>query len=174
MGSALLSNDRVGFVVTKPFTSREKTYAVGDDFDQDEARNIEVLVRARYVVPVVDDLEDRPKYWYKEVKLKSALLEKLNRSRVQIRMHNEPDSDEVVNVTQLTHPQAEPDEEVTPVNAKEKTVAAESVHSGLYDPSYHSPSEVNEHLATERDPEERERVLEAERNGKARKGILKP
>ncbi|MGX6513245.1 hypothetical protein [Rhodococcus sp. SJ-2] len=49
---------------------------------------------------------------------------------------------------------------------------AEQVESSqLYDPSAHTVDEVNTYLATA-DPAERARVLEAERNGKARKGIL--
>lgn len=46
-----------------------------------------------------------------------------------------------------------------------------SVESGLFDPSEHTVLEVNEYLNTA-DPAERARVLEAERAGKARKGIL--
>lgn len=186
MGSPLLSNDRVGFVVSKPFTSREREYAVGDDFDQNDARNIEVLVRARYVIPVVEDLADRPKYWYKEVRLKSEVLERLFRDRTQLEMPSPPDSDEVVNLNLLTDPNREPEEqtestepepEPEPTEAQveqqeQAEAAAEAVHTETYDPGYHTVVEVNEYLASH--PDEREQVLEAERNGKARKGILEP
>ena len=176
MGSPLLSNENVTFVVTKPFTSGENEYAVGDDFPQEDARNIEVLVRARFVAPVVEDLSLRPKYWYKEVKLKSDLLEKLNRDRVQLRMHHEPDSDEVVNLERLTRPESTPEaeelhEETEERREEDTPPPSEAVHEDQYDPSYHTVVQVNEYLATA-SPEERERVLEAERNGKARKGIL--
>lgn len=43
--------------------------------------------------------------------------------------------------------------------------------SQLYDPSNYTVDEVNAYLS-EASPEERERVLAAEREGKARKGIL--
>lgn len=43
--------------------------------------------------------------------------------------------------------------------------------SELYDPGAHTVAEVLAYLA-EVDPDERDRALEAERNGKARKGIL--
>jgi hypothetical protein len=188
MGSPLLSNDRVGFVVSKPFTSREKEYAVGDDFDQTDARNIEVLVRARYVIPVVEDLKDRPKYWYKEVRLKSDVLARLFRENVQLRMHHEPDSDDVVNMERLVRPETTPtaeelaqengtseenDESTSEAMAEqqeEAAAASESVHTETYDPTYHTVNEVNAYLASH--PEERERVLEVEQAGKARKGIL--
>ncbi|GAA3223228.1 hypothetical protein [Actinocorallia longicatena] len=49
--------------------------------------------------------------------------------------------------------------------------ARETVIPPRYDPSQHTVAEVNEHLAT-LDPEERARVLAAERDGKARRGIL--
>lgn len=59
-----------------------------------------------------------------------------------------------------------------------KLVEEESVPSGeqvessqLYDPSAHTVAKVNDYL-DHSDPAEQVRVLEAERNGKARKGIL--
>ena len=170
MRSPLLSNDRVYFVVPKPFTSGEKTYAIGDEFPQEGARNIEMMVRARYVVPVVDNLADRPKYWYKEVKLRSVLMEKLNRENVQLKMpepYHEPDSDEVVTLPQLTHPATTPEPEET---EPDEPPPAEAVHLEQYDPSYHSTREVKEYLATVHDPEERERIIESERNGQGTEG----
>jgi len=179
MGSPLLSNDRVSFVVTKPFTSSGKTYAVGDDFPQEDARNIEVMVRARYVVPVVEDLNDRPKYWYKEVKLRSTLMEKLRRENVQLRMPQEPDSDDVVDIGRLTHPETTPPaEEIGERQARTDQeypleAPAQAAHAEQYDPSYHSVREVKEHLAQVHDPEERDRIKQAEEAGRGRKGILK-
>lgn len=172
MGSPLLSNDKVTFVALKPFTVGEKTYAVGDDFPQEDARNIETMVRARYLAPVVEDLADRPRYFYKEIKLKSELLEKLNRDRVQLRMHGEPDSDAVVDIPALTDPndpQLEEREEPE-VEESDEPPPAEAVHTGEYDPTYHTVVEVNEYL--ESHPDEREAILEREREGRARKGIL--
>lgn len=49
--------------------------------------------------------------------------------------------------------------------------APEDAQGDEYDPGAHDVNDVNAYLETA-DDEERERVLEAERNGKARKGIL--
>lgn len=176
MPSQLYANDKISFIAAKNFTYRAEKYEIGDDFPQEQANNIETLVRSRFVIPIVDSYDHKPRHWYRHIKTREDAIEYLNRSRVQVKMPSEPDSDEVVNIPQLTHPQRtpEPDEqEVTPTNVEEKTAAAEAVHSEQYDPSYHSVREVNEHLAAEHDDEERERVLQAERDGRGRKGILK-
>jgi hypothetical protein len=126
------------------------------------------------VAPVVEDLADRPKYWYKEVRLKSDVLARLNREHVQVRMpepYAEHDENQV-DLQVLTHPATTPEPEDREVGEDEEAPPAEAVHLDQYDPSYHSVREVNAHLAQIHDPEEKERVLEAERSGKARKGIL--
>jgi hypothetical protein len=189
MPSQLLTNDRISFVVAKPFTSRGQTYSVGDDFPQEEARDIEVFVRARYLIPVVDSIEDKKfiRHWHRHIRPKDEVLERLNRENVQLRMPYEADSDEVVDVTRLTHPQMT-DEELdqerqlrgTSTTTSEDPApadvdaeqAAEATHTGQYDPTYHTVVEVNEHLAQEPDEEERERILAVERDNRGRKGIL--
>ena len=50
---------------------------------------------------------------------------------------------------------------------------AQAAHAEQYDPSYHSVREVKEHLAQVHDPEERDRIKQAEEAGRGRKGILK-
>src|SRR5678815_4826621 len=164
MVSQLLRNDKISFVVAKPFSSRGKDYATGDDFPQEDARDIETMVRARFVIPVVDSIEDKQhiRHWHREIRPKAEVLERLQRARTQLQMPTEPDSDEVVNIPQLTHPQTTPEPEqqdVTPVNEEEKVAAAEAVHSEQYDPSYHGVRDVNAYLATVSDDEERERIL---------------
>lgn len=172
MPSQLLTNPKVSFIVSKPFTSRGKTYEVGDDFPQEDARDIDVFVRARFVKPVIEKAEDKKfiKQWHREIRTREEVMETLTRDRVQLKMHEEPDSDEVVNIPQLTHPEDTPEPE-EPEEEPEEPSPAQAVHDDQYDPSYHTVVEVNAYLASA-DPEERERVLEAERNGKARKGIL--
>ena len=55
---------------------------------------------------------------------------------------------------------------------EESVPSGEQVESSqLYDPSAHTVAEVNDYL-DHSDPAEQVRVLEAERNGKSRKGIL--
>lgn len=177
MPSQLLVNDKIGFIVAKPFTSAGKDYTPGDDFPQEDARDIEVLVRARFVIPVVDDAEDRPRNLYKMVKVKSEALERISRDRVQLRMHHEPDAEEVVNLERLTYPERTPqgeevqgEDRVLGVEEQEGSPPAGAVRDAEFDPSYHTVIEVNEYLASH--PEDRDRVLEAERSGRERKGIL--
>ena len=91
-------------------------------------------------------------------------------------MPTEPDSDEVVNISQLTHPATTPEEPEAKEPAPDQEYApeapAEAVHSEQYDPSYHTVREVNEYLAQVHDPEEKERILQAERDDRGRKGIV--
>lgn len=180
MPSQLLKNDKISFVVAKPFSSRGNTYSVGDDFPQEEARDIEVFVRARYLIPVVEDLEDKKsiRHWHREIRPKDEVLARLRREVVQLRMPYEPDSDEVVNLTRLTYPETTPSaEEVRSENRVlgpdelEGSPPAVATRENAYDPSYHTVIEVNAYLATA-SAEEQERVLEAERSGRGRKGIV--
>lgn len=180
MPSQLFTNDKISFVAAKNFTYRGESYEIGDDFPQEQANNIETLVRSRFVIPVVEELTDKPRHWHRHVRPRAEVLERLNRDRVQLKMPTEPDSDEVVNIPQLTRPETtpEPEEAVEqreppPDQEYPPEAPAEAVHAAEYDPSYHSVREVNEHLAQEHDDEERERVLQAERDGRGRKGILK-
>lgn len=182
MGSALLSNDRVTFVACRNFSSRGKDYAVGDDFPQEDTDKIEVFVRARYVIPVVEDLADRPKYWYKEVRLKSDVLERLLGDRTQLMMPEgqEPDSEDVVALEVLTHPELtpEPEGEGGDVFEPEEPATEDGEEVGgdtepaadLFDPGEYTVVEVLDYLNEH--PDDEERVLAAEAAGKARKGIL--
>jgi hypothetical protein len=172
MPSQLINNEAISFVCAKNFTYAGEDYQMGDDFPQEVAKNIESLVRARFLIPVIESTDDKPRHWHREVRTREEAMEYLNRDRVQLRMHHEPDSDEVVDIEKLTYPETTPEaEELAESQSEETTTAAQAVHDDQYDPSYHTVVEVNTYLATA-DAEERERVLEAERNGKARKGIL--
>lgn len=176
MPSQLLSNDKVSFVVAKPFTSRGVTYEMGDDFPQEAAPNIEVFVRARFVIPVVDDVADKPKSWHKEIRPRDEVLERLSRERVQLVMP-EPyhEHDQQIDLDVLTHPETTPPPEETPDEPEETPdepeVEPESEpESQLFNPSDHTVNEVNEYLAAH--PDDYERVLAAERADRGRKGIL--
>jgi len=172
MPSQLLTNDKISFVVAKPFTSRGKDYAVGDDFDQDEARDIETFVRARYVVPVVEDIEDKRfvRQWHREIRPKDEVLERLLGDRTQLVWPTPPDSEEVVALETLTHPeQAVEPEGAVDTGVGEDEPPEESTED-LYDPADHTVIEVLAYLAEH--PEDRDRVLASEEAGRGRKGIL--
>jgi hypothetical protein len=166
MVSQLLKNDKISFVVCRNFSSQGKDYEVGDDFPQEDARDIEVFVRARYVIPVVDSIEDKQfiRHWHKEIRPKDEVLERLARDRVQLAMPLPPDSDEVVNLDVLTHPETTPEPEAT------EETPEEAPEEDQFDPGDHTVAEVQAYLAEH--PEDRERVLQAEAAGRGRKGIL--
>lgn len=188
MPSQLLTNDRISFVVAKPFTSAGKSYQVGEDFPQEDARDIEVFVRARFVIPVVDSIEDKKfiRHWHREIRPKDEVLARLGHDRVQLRMHHEPDSDQEVNISRLTRPETTPPaEELQAEQAEQEDPETdgsayveveeddpEPVESleETYDPAEHNVLAVLEYIAEH--PEQKDAILALEANGRERKGIL--
>jgi hypothetical protein len=81
MPSQLLTNEAISFIVGKTFTYNGVEYPYGTDFDQDVVRvpvqNIETLVRNRFLIPVVDSYDDKPRHWYREIKIRSDVEAKL-------------------------------------------------------------------------------------------------
>jgi hypothetical protein len=81
MPSQLLTNEAISFIVGKPFLFNGTVYDYGQEFDQDEVRipsnNIETLVRNRFLIPVVDSYDDKPRHWYREIKLRSDVEAKM-------------------------------------------------------------------------------------------------
>lgn len=170
MPSQLLTNDKISFVVVKPFSSRGKDYAVGDDFPQEEARDIEVFVRARFVTPVVDEMADKNniRHWHRHIRPKDEVLERLQHDRVQLRMPNEPDSE--IDMDVLVHPELTP--EPTPEDEPKDGVDEDldPPEDPAYDPADHTVNEVRAYLDAH--PEDAVRVLRLESEGRARKGLL--
>jgi hypothetical protein len=175
--SQLLKNDKISFVVSKPFTSRGKDYEVGDDFPQEDARDIEVFVRARFVIPVVDSIEDKQfiRHWHTEIRPKDEVLERLNRDRVQLKMPQEYDSDDEVNLQRLTYPETTPDGEELAAEKENKTPVQplpedhdedEMAESGGYDPGEHTIAEVQEYVTEH--PDQTQAVRDAEVAGRNR------
>jgi hypothetical protein len=176
MPSQLNKNDKVSFVAARNFSSRGKDYQVGDDFPQEDARDIEVFVRSRYVIPVVDDIEDKKfiRHWHRHIRPKDEVLERLARDRVQLEMPHPADSDEVVNLEVLTHPETTPEPEAeAEVEAESESASVEPETEQVeseYDPGEHTVAEVQAYLAEH--PEQTDAVLAAEADGRARKGLL--
>ena len=81
MPSQLLTNEAISFIVGKNFIFNGQEYSYGEEFDQDAVRipanNIETLVRNRFLIPVVDDFKDKPRHWYREIKLRSDVEAKM-------------------------------------------------------------------------------------------------
>lgn len=127
MPSQLYTNDNVSFICARNFTYNGKDYKRGDDFpEEDLVTNVETLVRNRFLIPVVEDMSDKPRHWYRDIVTREFALKKLGIEK--------------------------PEE--------------------AFDPSEHTVLEVVAYLESDISLEEHERVLQAERDGKARKGIL--
>jgi len=179
MPSQLFTNGKIEFLACKPFTYRGEEYAIGDDFPQEEANNIETLVRARFVIPIVEDVADKPRHWHGHIRTREQAEEYLFRDRVQLRMPHEYDSEEEVALEVLTHPETTPEPEGEGVDAlavedpdQEPAADPEPPESleETYDPAEHNVTAVLEYI--EEHPEQRDEVLAMERAGRGRKGIL--
>lgn len=77
MPSQLDRNSAIHFIAARDFTYAGVDYKMGDDFDQDIGAHIDMLVRTRRVVAVVDDSDDLPRHWYHHVWVKSDIKRKL-------------------------------------------------------------------------------------------------
>lgn len=177
MPSNLYLNEKISFIAGRNFTFAGVEYKVGDEFDQELAPGrIEQLVRTRHIYPVVDDRADKTRFFHREVHVRADIERVLSkdRGRGQIVLAGEepPSYDST--------PVEEPVEDVAEDPVVEEPQADDSVDEGEepddsgsepFDPADHTLPEVREYLQGASE-DERERVLEAERNGKARKGIL--
>jgi hypothetical protein len=187
MPSQLIQNDAVYFLVSKPLKWRDHEYSIGEEFPQEEANNIETLVRSRYLLPVVDDIKDKPKAFHREVLTREQADAKLNQTGVQIVLATMPTTtsntleaegderqpEDVAEISSEVPGQGE-NPNLTPEAQEEADqtaeAAAEEVHTGTYDPSIHTVTEVIEYMDSH--PDEREAIIEAEEAGKNRKGIV--
>ena len=78
MPSQLYDNEAVTFICGRDFLYNGKQYKTGKDFPQEDLLDSpEVLVRNRFIIPVIDEMIDKPRHWHREVKLKSIVLKKL-------------------------------------------------------------------------------------------------
>jgi hypothetical protein len=103
--ASVLKSDRISFLCSRNFVYGGHTFSVGDEFPGEEANNIETMVRARFVIPVVDDLADKPRHWHLHVKLREDVEQQLSDGKpVQIVFH-EPEQE--VDLDALTHPEPE-------------------------------------------------------------------
>ena len=174
MPSQLYTNEAISFVAAKPFHYRDADYAIGDDFPQEEANNIETLVRARFVIPVVDDIDDKPRHWHGHVRTREEAEEYLNRSQVQLVMpepYHVPDQQ--IDLDVLTHPETTPEptqESSTESGVDEGQPEPPESLEETYDPGEHNVDAVLEYM--DEHPEQRDEVLAMERSGRGRKGIL--
>lgn len=172
----LLKNEGISFIAAKNFTYRGTPYVMGEEFPQEEANNIETLVRARFVLPVLEEGHLRPRHWAGHIRTREEAEEYLNRDRVQLVWPTEPDSDEVVNLETLTYPERTPEPEgegedvLAPDEDGDPDLDPENPDEPTFDPGDHTVAEVEAYLADH--PEDSDRVIAAERAGRGRKGIV--
>lgn len=183
MPSQLINNEAVSFVVAKPLKWYDHYYEPGDDFPQEDANNIETLIRSRYLVPVVDDIKDKPRHWHREVQVRDAAIEKIMGETTQLVLPEIVGGEAVQNVPAEgdqpapaevadSAPPDEPVESQEPSEAEAEAAetTGEAVHTGEYDPTYHTVQEVVDYMDSHAD--ERAGIIERERAGKNRKGIV--
>jgi len=172
----LLKNEGISFVAAKNFTYAGEDFVMGQEFPEEKARNVETLIRARFLLPVLEEGHLRPRHWHTHIRTREEAEEYLNRERVQLMMPHEPDSDEVVDIPVLTHPEDTPEPEGEGEDALAPTQESESAPEPpesleeTYDPAEHNVEAVLEYIAEH--PEQRDEVLAMERANRGRKGIV--
>lgn len=78
MPTQLYKNEAIDFICARDFTYAGVDHKTGTDFDQDiDPGRLEMLVRTRRIIPVIDEYDDKPRHWYREVQLRKNVLAKL-------------------------------------------------------------------------------------------------
>lgn len=93
MPSQLYDNEAVSFICGRDFTYNGEQYSQGQDFPQGKALNLETMVRTRYLIPVIESWEDKPRHWHREIRLKSEILGKLGKTGQDLT--NRPKTDDL-------------------------------------------------------------------------------
>lgn len=170
MPGILYNHDAISFICGRNFTYNGKDYKMGEDFPQDDfITNPETLVRNRFVIPVVDDLSDKPRPWHREVKERGQVLasmgvayEPSEHTVAEVKAYVEEHPDQAPEILEA---EQEDQDRATLVPTLEKK-------ADLYNPSDHNAPDVVEHLESLDDDEEYDRIIEWEKRGKARKSVL--
>jgi hypothetical protein len=78
MPTQLTKNDAIYFMCARDFIYAGEQYSMGDKFDQEIGMGrMDMLVRTRRVIPVVDDSDDMPRHWRHHVWLRKDISKKL-------------------------------------------------------------------------------------------------
>ena len=187
MPTQLYTNSAIYFIAARNFTYDGVDYEIGDEFPQDAGTGrLDLLVRTRRVYAVVDNPEDKPRHWHHHVWVKDVLLKKLGKDENRTRTLSagkstaeaeyDPAEHTVEEVKEYVEEHPDQAEEIleAELEGKERKTLVPALEEAVpFDPNDHTMPEVLEYLTSpDTSPEEQERVLELERNGKARKGIL--
>jgi len=148
MPSALVNNSNVSFICARDFVWEGETYKMGEDFDQNIAiGRIELLVRTRRIIPVVDSTDVKPRMFHREVRLRSDVERRLGVSSRDV-------------VTQLD--QTDPDQ----TSERSDSDSVDTTEGLGFDPADHNIDEVMEYV--EEHPGEALSVYALEEQGKNR------
>lgn len=154
MPSQLINNSDVSFVCAKSFTYNGEKFEIGQDFPQEKSNNIEVMVRNRFLVPVVDDMTTKPRHWYREIRQRDIVLNKLG-----------------VGSSLANKESRVPDVREVPVDEHdEPSDVTEEAEEDNFQVSEHTVPQVLEFVQAH--PDELENVIAAEENGKQRSTLL--
>jgi hypothetical protein len=162
--SQLFNNDKISFVVAKPFLWRDTQYEMGDDFPQEEANNVETMIRSRFIIPVVDDINDKPRHWHREVRPRDEVLARLRGDTVQIVLPMPWNED----LETLTYPELTPEPTEEPDASDADSGVGEAPAD--YDPGEYTVAQVQAYV--QQHPEQAGAVLESERTGRDRSTLV--
>lgn len=139
MATSYLQLDKISFLAGRNFVLGGQSYKPGDEVPDAHSYNkLEALVRGRFLIPVVDDLNDIPKEYWKQVRQRDFAIFKL-----KLDVHTP---------------------ELSPYDALESK-PSEPSEAG-FDPGEHTVYDVLVHVDAY--PEQAADILEAEQAGKNR------
>lgn len=119
MPSQLYKNEAVTFLCGRSFTYGDHDYDLLDEFDQEVAvGRLEMLVRTRHIIPVIDSIEDKPRHWHREIRLREDVERALGAQRGQNQIVLEAKEPVVEPDVRVDEPVAEKVEEKKPVAKK--------------------------------------------------------
>lgn len=103
MPSQLITNEGISFVCARTFVYGGEEFEFGSDFPQEKAvGRIEALVRTRYLIPVVETWQEKPRHWHRHVLPRDIVLAKLGLAPTAGEDHpDDPEVDDEVESDQV-------------------------------------------------------------------------
>ena len=96
MPSQLYKNENVTFICGRNFTYDGQEYEVGADFELELAvGRLEMLVRTRHIIPVVESTTEKPRHWHREIKMRADVERQLGADRAKGQINIERKEPEV-------------------------------------------------------------------------------
>lgn len=82
MPTQLYTNRNITFICGRNFTWNGTEYKLGDEWDQElSVGRLDSMVRSRYLYPVVDSTDEKPRHWHHHVHVREVLEKKLGITR---------------------------------------------------------------------------------------------